>query len=240
MPSVGDGFKPIPLIRTFLPLLVISGIMAFLSLFTYFLIRTTEINDAIYIFFAVEGENNFPTWFNVSLWSSFATLSFFISYFAKNDKIMRRGGRILGLIALFASADEAIQIHEKLGDLSPLIAKYLPIHVASNLNFVLWSIPGLLLALVVGLSMLKFILKLPKNSRIAIFTSAFLFLTGAIGFEILSGLWLVRYGLDAYYTLITVAEEFLEMSSISLAIAALISLFKYNPNLPALQLQIKD
>ena len=64
IPSVEDGFKPIPLIRAFLPLLVISSIMAFLSLFTYFLIRTTEINDAIYIFFAVEGEYNFPTWFN--------------------------------------------------------------------------------------------------------------------------------------------------------------------------------
>lgn len=239
IPSVEDGFKPIPLIRAFLPLLVISSIMAFLSLFTYFLIRTTEINDAIYIFFAVEGEYNFPTWFNASLWCSLAVLAFFISFFAKSDKIIRRGSRILGSIAIFASADEAIQIHEKLGSLSPLMAKYLPDSVASNLNFVLWIIPGLILALVVGFSMLKFIRKLPKLSRLAIFASAFLFLIGAIGFEVLSGLWLVRYGLDAYYTLITVAEEFLEMSSISLAIAALISLFQYSPEGPSLRLQIK-
>lgn len=93
----------------------------------------------------------------------------------------------------------------------------------------LWVVPGLVLSTLIGLSLLKFIRRLPAKAARGIIAGGVIFLAGALGMEILSGLWSFRYGENAYYQLWVTLEECMEMTGISVALVSLLSVVRFQP-----------
>lgn len=91
-----------------------------------------------------------------------------------------------------------------------------------------WLVIGVPLALLVGLLLLPLVLSLPKRTTLGILAAGALFLSGAVGMELLSGYVLAyqEWVVNSRYVLVTLIEETLEMLAIGLAVASLLSLFE--------------
>jgi hypothetical protein len=86
-----------------------------------------------------------------------------------------------------------------------------------------WVLPYGIAVIVIAIIYIPWLLQLPLYTRIHFFISGTLFLSGALGLEILSATFADQYGLDsAQYTWTYTAEETLEMLGIALFIRALI------------------
>ena len=69
----------------------------------------------------------------------------------------------------------------------------------------------------------KFLLDLPSRTRVLFISSGILFVTGAIGFELIGGWYADKHGTgNITYALITTCEELLEMLGIALFIYTLL------------------
>ena len=62
-------------------------------------------------FFGVNVESSFATWYNGSLWFCVAVASVVIAFLGGDDRVLRRGGMFLALVAAAASLDEIAQVH---------------------------------------------------------------------------------------------------------------------------------
>ena len=111
----------------------------------------------------------------------------------------------------FLSLDEALQLHDRLD---------LPLRALLGTSGIFrhaWIIPYA--SLLVGGAILyrKFLFELESDTRNLFIVSGIIFVTGAIGFEILSGLVSESMGWDnATYAFVYTIEETLEMVGIAL------------------------
>lgn len=122
-------------------------------------------------------ERNFPTFFSsINLLFSSFLLSIIAVQYRSNGESWRLW---MGLALLFAFLcfDEFISIHELLT--RPTREFF---NTTGSLYFA-WIIPYSLLAVVIGLIYLRFLLRLPRNTRYMFILSAFLLLFGAIVIE---------------------------------------------------------
>lgn len=125
-----------------------------------------------------------------------------------------------GLTFLFAylSVDEAVGIHEK------MILPLQDATGASGLLFYAWVIPYGLCILILGIILLRFLLRLPSLTRRHFLLAAVVYLSGALVLELFGGRHYEAYKgtADLTYTLLTTAEEFLEMAGVVIFIHALL------------------
>lgn len=137
----------------------------------------------------------------------------------------RRSWWLLAVVALLASVDEYLEIHERFDVPGDRLAALLPFDVGFT-----WVLVGAPIALVIGLLLLRLVLSLPRRALIGILLGGALFLVGAVGVESLNGRYLAAsdWIVDNRYIYGTMIEELLEMSGIALALAALISLFQHD------------
>lgn len=165
---------------------------------------------------------NFDTEMNVPTIYSSLTLAYsavLLSVIALGHK--RTGDNFLlwiGLAAIFVflSADELLSIHENL--IEPVRAAF----NTSGLLYYAWVIPYGAAALVFLILYFKFIINLPSNIRMLMIMSGIIYITGAIGFELIGGLQADLHGrINLTYALITTVEELLEMLGIAVFIYAL-------------------
>ncbi len=168
--------------------------------------------------FNFDAEKNIPT-----LYSSFTIIicSILLLVIALTHK--KRGSPYflwigLAVIFLFLSIDEIASIHERLTD---------PVREtlnASGLLYFAWVIPyGIALVLFIAFY-LKFLFALPKKIMILFIISGSLFVSGAIGFELLGGRYSELYGRDnLVYSVFYTCEELLEMLGIAAFIYTLLS-----------------
>lgn len=227
----GNSFKRLKISQIFLPLLLINGLLGVVNMLIYLFVRRnsdpTSPPSVLYDLIAVDAESNLPTWYNSSLWFTLGIVALFIYFLAKSDshKLPKmKPALLLAIVAFSAAFDEFAQIHERLGELGDALARNLP--MAVNIK---WTIPGLILAAIISISLFRFVWNLPRRARQGIFLGAAIFLTGAIAVEIFSSFWLERFGTDAYYQVYLALEEFLEMTGVSMALASLVSVIKCNP-----------
>jgi hypothetical protein len=167
----------------------------------------------------LDGENNLPNWYQSSSILFCAVLLAVIATLKRllGARYVRHWGG-LALIFLMLSLDEASSLHEMLVD--PLRAA---LHTSGSLSYA-WVIPGLLFAAGVGLAYLKFLVHLPLRTRVQMIAAGTIFLSGAVGMEMIGGKLRDLYGLQSVqYIAETIAEEVLEMSGILLFIHALTS-----------------
>lgn len=169
------------------------------------------------LFFNFNVERNIPT-----LYSSFTFIivSILLLFIASTHK--RMGSSYLpwsglAVVFLFLSIDEIVSIHERFT---------VPVRGLLNTSgflFYAWVIPYGIALVVFVIIHLKFLMSLPKKIRILFIVSGAIFVTGAIGFEMLGGRHHDLYGdEDLIYSLLYTGEEFLEMLGIAIMIYALL------------------
>jgi hypothetical protein len=116
--------------------------------------------------------------------------------------------KILALVFLFMSLDEAVSLHEKA--ISPLQSA---LNVGGFFYFA-WVIPGIAFVAIFVLMYLRFFLDLPTKTKWLFAASGAIYVGGALGVELLEGL---VYPLDGYsiaYVAVAHIQESLEMLGI--------------------------
>lgn len=123
---------------------------------------------------------------------------------------------VLSLGFLFLSADELLQLHEGLSRVTKAI-------FGSGSAPHLWAVIGLIGAVALLFAYLPFLRQLPPTFRKRFLIAGAVYLGGAIGFELLGGLYgtLVRPN-DRYYVFLAVIEETLELVGVSMFMVALL------------------
>jgi hypothetical protein len=116
--------------------------------------------------------------------------------------------------------DEAASLHELL--IEPM--RGLLGQQARGIFFFAWVIPGIAVAMIFGLSYLKFLLHLPTKTRWRFVIAATLYLGGALGMELIGGRYADSHGMENLaYSMTATVEESLEMAGVIVFIYALLN-----------------
>ena len=220
-------FRPLSLPRIAARLIAVAVVIILVALVTLLAHqRTTGVTSqnfhTVFWYFDVGREYNMATWYNSGLWLLLGGLAAMIALAGPS---FRRSWWLLAVVALLASVDEYLEIHERFDVPGDRLAALLPFDVGFT-----WVLVGAPIALVIGLLLLRLVLSLPRRALIGILLGGALFLVGAVGVESLNGRHLAAsdWMVDNRYIYGTMIEELLEMSGIALALAALISLFQHD------------
>jgi hypothetical protein len=169
--------------------------------------------------FNLDREGNFPTYFS-GLMLLFAAL--LLAAIAQSAK--RRGQRFirhwqaLAVTFLLLSVDEVTSLHEMIGEPAARVAG-----VTGAARPYFWMAPAMLLVLGLALSYVYFLLHVPSRYRRLFLLSGAMYVGGAIGFEIVSAWYQIKYGEPGFlHAMIFTVEEALEMCGVLLFIYALL------------------
>lgn len=167
--------------------------------------------------FSFSAEKNIPTLFSSLALILSAALLLVIATTHKKLKASYLPWLGLTFVFLFLAIDETASIHEKLT---------LPVRESLNTSgflYFAWVIPyGIALAILWALYS-KFLINLPRRTMILFFISGLIYVSGAMGLEMIGGLRADLHGSDdLVYLLIVTCEEFLEMLGIVIFIYALL------------------
>lgn len=141
---------------------------------------------------------------------------------------------VMVLIFLFLSIDELLSIH-----------KYLTYPVRQLLNtsgllYYAWVIPYSIALLTLGVFYLPFFVKLKKRNLFLFILSGVIYVSGAIGLEMLGGRHAEMYGsTNAVYSLLNTSEEFCEMIGVIIFIYSLLDYLKSNFNIYSIKIYTK-
>lgn len=174
--------------------------------------------------FHLNQEANLPTWYAVST-LLFASLLLFLIGLTKYRLRDTYAAHWLWLavIFLYLSADEGSRLHE----MSEVL--YSQPHY-SGLFYYPWVVGGALAVFIIGLSYVKFVLRLPPGIRGHIIVAGSLYVGGALGMEAMQAAFEERYGYENLtYDIMTGLEEVCEMAGIVIFIYALM---RYAASMP--------
>lgn len=168
--------------------------------------------------FYVDNEPSTPTWYSSAALGLAAVLLALIaaSCFQKNDRY-RWHWATLSLLFFGLSADEIAMLHEL--PIDPMREMF---QWGGVLHYA-WVIPGMVFVLLIGLAYLRFLWNLPRRTRRLFLLAAGIFVSGAIGVEMISGAQAFEAGEEnLQYALIVTIEEFLEMLGVVVFVRALL------------------
>lgn len=207
-------------------------IVWFLVLFALILITIHIIILCIYYYidnpdkfdfvrmFDLDMERNIPTLFS----SAILLISGFLFYLlGKLPKEVDNGNRPywlgLSFIFTFLAFDESAKIHEQLGDFTERF-----VDATGYLHYP-WVISYSILVLLLGIFYLRFFLKMEKKIFWSFMGAATIFLSGAIGFELLGANESSYHGTETViYSILYTIEESLEMFGVIYLIHILLTL----------------
>ncbi len=187
-------------------------------LFFYFYLDDDELFGLI-DFFDFDIEGNIPTLYSavaVLFCSALLALVTHVNWHRPDGKRFYW----LGLTILFflLAIDEGTAIHE---EVSTLLEDYME---ATGPLYFLWVVPYGIATLVLGLAYLKFVWELPKETRARFIMAGLIFLSGALGIEMLGAREADLHGYETVtYCALYTLEEMLEMLGIILFMYALLS-----------------
>jgi hypothetical protein len=194
------------------------------------IITVLLIAHSIQAFFFIQGladyvsfldfdmERNLPTFYSVMAIEICALLLFIIYCHHRKQGDSYRWAW-LGLVIIFAflGLDEATKIHENTGDLvAPMVD-------AAGVLYFPWVLPyGIALGFL-SIVYIPWLLSLPLATRIRFIIAAIVFLSGALGMEMLSAVYAEKTSLDSVeYIWTYTIEETLEMLGVVIFMRALI------------------
>jgi hypothetical protein len=171
--------------------------------------------------FNLDREMNVPTWFSSFLFLFTAVLLWKAGGIpGPGPARFRAQWRGLAVVFVGLSIDETAAFHEMAVD--PLRKLF---HAHGFLHFS-WVILGFAFVAALVPVFLKLWLSLPRRTRVLFFVAAFLFLTGALGMEMVGGRFVEQHGAANFsYALMANAEETLEMLGQVVFIKGLFTLF---------------
>jgi len=191
-----------------LGLIAVLAVMHIAQLVIYFQVGDPDKFDFIQMV-DFDYETNFP-----SLYSSLAiffcsSLLWFVRYYHKQSDLKYHFHWLgLAVIFTFLGFDEALGLHEELGDLVEEQHWF----KAEGLLYFAWVVPYSILFLIFSLSYLKFVFSLPRQIMLRFISAGVLFITGAVGFEIVSAKEADLNGSETiYYSVLYTIEELCEM-----------------------------
>lgn len=196
--------------------LTLAGLLTQLSLYYQ---GDYPLKDTLVRLFDVGGENSVPTWYSsLALLLCSALLALLARESSRVGDRFTKHWAILAVIFAGLSMDEVASLHESLSNLGPLL------RVGEGLLYYAWVIPGGLFVLVVALAYLGFLAALPMRTRMLFIAAAGLFVSGALGAEMISARQADLYGKDEIlYPAIKAVEELLEMLGVLVFLYALLS-----------------
>jgi len=180
--------------------------------------RDRDAPLALVRLFDLNAEANVPTWLSTLLLAC-ASLAMIAVGAAHRAHGVRGAGHwtVLGGVFAFLSVDEAAQVHE-------LVMQTMDEQmVTSGALAFAWVIPYGLATMVLAAVYLRFWWRLPPRTRRLLGLSAACFVGGALGFELLEGLWQTYRGWGRGMRVLFVIEECLEMTGVALCVYAVVS-----------------
>jgi hypothetical protein len=184
-------------------------------------------HDRVYL----GGELNVPTWFSASV---ILLCGLVLLWIARATAIREAGDvrawAVLGVIFVGLSMDEASAVHELF---SPMFAGTMValgervggifVALGERGDRYAWVIPGTVATFVLGVIYLRFLWRLPARTRWLFVLAGAIFVSGALGFEMLGGRYAEIHGprTIGFVALMTI-EETLEMIGMSLFLYALL------------------
>ena len=170
--------------------------------------------------FDLDSERNIPTAASMLLILFASLLLGLVAYIRHQTKESDiRYWTLLSAGFLYMALDEGLCVHER------LINPCRTLLGGGNLGVLhfAWVLPGILVVAIVGISFLKFTLSLPASTKRNFLIAAFLYLGGAIGFELIGGFLSESYSENSFiYRLSTTVEEGLEIVGMIWFIRALL------------------
>jgi hypothetical protein len=185
-----------------------------------------DLDEDLVALFSLSYEGNLPTWYSSALLLACAVTLGVIAAGAPAGS-----GRYWSLLAAvfgYLSIDEAVGLHEQLNGLVELGGPF----------YFGWIIPAGAAVLLLGLAFLRFLVRLPAESRRRFILAGALYVGGALLMEIPLGMWTEARGdLGLGYALIDFVEESLEMIG---ATIFLLALLRHAANHGPARLELED
>jgi len=189
------------------------------------LVLTIGKGNTLWQFTSMGGESNLPATFSAFATLVAALITLLVSR-VEFDVSNRRSWVVIALVLIFMAFDEAATIHER-------IKRLLPGNETLGLGWII--IYGAFL-LPLGIYLFRFWLRLPASTRWGLMLAAVVFLSGAVGMELVERS-LLTPGLENRYeeylrlplVLSIMVEEVLEKLGIAILI---FTLFRYAAGLP--------
>ena len=176
--------------------------------------------------FRLDSEQSFSTWYS-TLALAFSALLLFAIYRDKSVRFDRFSRHWLGLACIFAflSADEACSIHEK-------ISVFMRLHVSTfGLVSGQWTAVYAVLLIILAFVYLPFLRHLwPRPAAMFVVAGA-VFVTGAVGLELVGAYYYTTAQLDSkdfLYSVIAGTEDLFEMLGILLWMRSLLAYMSLN------------
>lgn len=196
-------------------LVSLSTIGQFIAYFT----GHNNLYGLIPLFF-VDAELNIPTFFSSLLLLIASQLLLTIWVLERRKP---RAHAIMWLVLsvgfLLMAADEALSLHEAL--MVPT-RQVFGEGIYHTFHFP-WIVPATFLVMILIPFFLKFLMRLERSTRTVFLIAGVIYLTGAIGFEYLGGLYAEHHGIqNLTYSMIATVEESLEMTGVIVFIWALL------------------
>ncbi|GAX34107.1 hypothetical protein [Nodularia sp. NIES-3585] len=186
----------------------------------YFLVSDFQFPSSkwFYELFSLDEELNVPAWYSSFTLLFCSGLLAVITSIKKTDKYFIYW-KNLSLIFLFFSLDEAFSFHEIL--IIPALRERFNFSPIFFHTWVIFAIPAVIFFI---FKYLKFFLYLPKKTQYLFLLAASFYVGGALGMEMVSGLFRESFGrLAPVTTMIIVIEELLEMTGVVTFIYALLT-----------------
>lgn len=197
----------------------------------YFYIDDPEVFDFVRLI-DLDYEGNIPTLFSSLLFLLNGALLYCV-YAGARQTGLRYSSYWLGLalIFVFLGFDEGTRLHEEIGDLFENVV------VAEGLLYFPWVIPYSIVFGILVLLYFRFYLTLDRGLQLRLFWCAVIFLSGAIGVELLSAQEADESGTSSLsYSILYTIEESLEMAGLILLIDTLLKKLRGDQGQLTLQL----
>ena len=176
--------------------------------------------------FFIDGEGNLPALYSTLLFLLTAGLFLMVAKAAGRAGDSRRIWLVLAILFVFLALDESLSIHERLID---------PLRATWNMTgyfYYAWIIPYGIGVLLLSIFAFPVFWRMPKGIRFWFGLSAAVYLSGAIGLEMISGKYLVmkNENKDIVWILMVTLEETLEMAGLIILTYAQLLLLRHRYN----------
>jgi len=199
-------FDPPSVVRSLFLIVVLLAVASLAGVFSTYVLGDGHLWGFVPEF-NLDREMNVPTWFSSALLLFIAALLWNLATVSKPENV--RFVRLWkGLAAgfVFLSIDEIAAIHEMA---VPPLRRFFH---AGGIFYFSWVILGIAIAVLLAVACAKSLWALPPRIRTVFMAAALVFLSGALGLEMIGGLVAERGGpANISYALIANGEEFLEM-----------------------------
>jgi hypothetical protein len=210
--TINFNLMPIRGIRFLLSVIIFLTFASLLGNFARLYLPDFPLRDLFANYFDVNGELNTPALYSTSVLLSCSALLAIIGSVKRVQRDRYRFQWVgLSFVFLYLGIDELTSIHESF---NPIVSSVMK---TGGFFYYSWVIPGFVFASICLLAFWKFLTHLPKKIRFLFLLAGSIYISGAIGLEMIGGYIADVYGAGHILWYLEIAlEEFCEMLGIAI------------------------